>query len=133
MSYFVYNYYLLLLSIFFVHGYEMLADELSLFQLFFFFFKQKTAYEMRISDWSSDVCSSDLDRVKIGGAQDHGGEVLRRPVQAHSGFDHEPEGAFGADEQLPQIVASGVLDQVFVQFQQVTFTGDDFQDRKSVV
>src|SRR3546814_10280432 len=27
----------------------------------FFFFKQKTAYEMRISDWSSDVCSSDLD------------------------------------------------------------------------
>src|SRR3546814_2906961 len=28
--------------------------------VFFFFFKQKTAYEMRISDWSSDVCSSDL-------------------------------------------------------------------------
>src|SRR3546814_6096957 len=28
--------------------------------LFFFFVKQKTAYEMRISDWSSDVCSSDL-------------------------------------------------------------------------
>src|SRR3546814_2657801 len=31
--------------------------------LFFFFFKQKTAYEMRISDWSSDVCSSDLHVV----------------------------------------------------------------------
>src|SRR3546814_3746896 len=29
--------------------------------MFFFFFKQKTAYEMRISDWSSDVCSSDLN------------------------------------------------------------------------
>src|SRR3546814_13631609 len=29
----------------------------------FFFFKQKTAYEMRISDWSSDVCSSDLGQV----------------------------------------------------------------------
>src|SRR3546814_9326153 len=28
--------------------------------VFFFFFKQKTAYEMRVSDWSSDVCSSDL-------------------------------------------------------------------------
>src|SRR3546814_2602797 len=28
--------------------------------MFFFFFKQKTAYDMRISDWSSDVCSSDL-------------------------------------------------------------------------
>src|SRR3546814_12089400 len=31
-----------------------------LLRCFFFFFKQKTAYEMRISDWSSDVCSSDL-------------------------------------------------------------------------
>src|SRR3546814_14721382 len=30
----------------------------------FFFFKQKTAYEMRISDWSSDVCSSDLCAVR---------------------------------------------------------------------
>src|SRR3546814_510488 len=32
------------------------------FLILFFFFKQKTAYEMRISDWSSDVCSSDLGR-----------------------------------------------------------------------
>src|SRR3546814_6484944 len=31
-----------------------------MYLFFFFFFKQKTAYEMRISDWSSDVCSSDL-------------------------------------------------------------------------
>src|SRR3546814_15151211 len=31
----------------------------------FFFFKQKTAYEMRISDWSSDVCSSDLLRLSL--------------------------------------------------------------------
>src|SRR3546814_7804866 len=31
--------------------------------LVFFFFKQKTAYEMRISDWSSDVCSSDLASI----------------------------------------------------------------------
>src|SRR3546814_8576233 len=30
-----------------------------------FFFKQKTAYEMRISDWSSDVCSSDLSRAAL--------------------------------------------------------------------
>src|SRR3546814_4242504 len=34
--------------------------------VFFFFFKQKTAYEMRISDWSSDVCSSDLGGVEQG-------------------------------------------------------------------
>src|SRR3546814_1623347 len=33
--------------------------------LYFFFFKQKTAYEMRISDWSSDVCSSDLGGSKV--------------------------------------------------------------------
>src|SRR3546814_6599989 len=37
---------------------------LSVLSFFFFFFKQKTAYEMRISDWSSDVCSSDLKDVK---------------------------------------------------------------------
>src|SRR3546814_13803167 len=33
--------------------------------LAFFFFKQKTAYEMRISDWSSDVCSSDLPNTLV--------------------------------------------------------------------
>src|SRR3546814_8234270 len=33
---------------------------INVYVIFFFFFKQKTAYEMRISDWSSDVCSSDL-------------------------------------------------------------------------
>src|SRR3546814_9513715 len=33
--------------------------------LLFFFFKQKTAYEMRISDWSSDVCSSDLEAHRV--------------------------------------------------------------------
>src|SRR3546814_1434787 len=39
--------------------------------IFVFFFKQKTAYEMRISDWSSDVCSSDLF--------DASAPVLRKP------------------------------------------------------
>src|SRR3546814_7040829 len=43
---------------------------------FFFFFKQKTAYEMRISDWSSDVCSSDLLDTEV---LDLAG-TLRRPV-----------------------------------------------------
>src|SRR3546814_10200883 len=41
---------------------------------YFFFFKQKTAYEMRISDWSSDVCSSDLDDVVDG---DHADQAAR--------------------------------------------------------
>src|SRR3546814_5507076 len=44
----------------------------------FFFFKQKTAYEMRISDWSSDVCSSDL------GEQRQAVGILRaRPARQH--------------------------------------------------
>src|SRR3546814_3103001 len=37
---------------------------------YFFFFKQKTAYEMRISDWSSDVCSSDLQLRGLGPVAD---------------------------------------------------------------
>src|SRR3546814_6116967 len=51
----------------------------------FFFFKQKTAYEMRISDWSSDVCSSDL-RL-------HGVRILRggrRQVLAGADIDAPP-------------------------------------------
>src|SRR3546814_14849095 len=44
----------------------------------FFFFKQKTAYEMRISDWSSDVCSSDLP----GRAWATGRHLPRRPRRA---------------------------------------------------
>src|SRR3546814_20619988 len=36
----------------------------SVYVLFIFFFKQKTAYEMRISDWSLDVCSSDLEHER---------------------------------------------------------------------
>src|SRR3546814_3894693 len=42
----------------------------------FFFFKQKTAYEMRISDWSSDVCSSDLR----GGIQQQVDQVVVQQV-----------------------------------------------------
>src|SRR3546814_18889151 len=52
---------------------------------FFFFFKQKTEYEMRISDWSSDVCSSDLPVRElgtgtVGGAGNaHVAELVDRP------------------------------------------------------
>src|SRR3546814_8166295 len=55
-----------------------------------FFFKQKTAYEMRISDWSSDVCSSDLDAEQRGRelawpGEDLVGGVGRFPVhQLHA-------------------------------------------------
>src|SRR3546814_14273563 len=50
----------------------------------FFFFKQKTAYEMRISDWSSDVCSSDL----------HGD--LRNALGRHGGL---------VEEDAPEVIA----------------------------
>src|SRR3546814_5710338 len=44
----------------------------------FFFFKQKTAYEMRISDWSSDVCSSDLSCTDTAIAVSHAGQPAWR-------------------------------------------------------
>src|SRR3546814_8569548 len=48
-----------------------------------FFFKQKTAYEMRISDWSSDVCSSDLAILPVAAAAfQQAGEQKRRATQA---------------------------------------------------
>src|SRR3546814_2436409 len=51
--------------------------------LCFFFFKQKTAYEMRISDWSSDVCSSDL-----GGAVGQRVELALAFLNLALGFGH---------------------------------------------
>src|SRR3546814_3982158 len=50
-------YYRVLLSFMYLY-----VHTVQFFVVVFFFFKQKTAYEMRISDWSSDVCSSDLGR-----------------------------------------------------------------------
>src|SRR3546814_10449736 len=52
--------------------------------MLFFFFKQKTAYEMRISDWSSDVCSSDLAELRAQLAR----WTLHRLAQAQQGQRH---------------------------------------------
>src|SRR3546814_9830448 len=64
------------------------------FVCFFFFFKQKTAYEMRISDWSSDVCSSDLHITTHGkGDQQDEQCSVNNPCSqsAHSGWSrHAP-------------------------------------------
>src|SRR3546814_20726553 len=49
-----------------------------------FFFKQKTAYEMRISDWSSDVCSSDLPRLARQPGQ---GPTFSREPDIHNGMN----------------------------------------------
>src|SRR3546814_12097191 len=62
--------------------------------LVFFFFKQKTAYEMRISDWSSDVCSSDLGDVAVG-TDEWKGRVRRPAVQEHR---HDRQRLAGAPE-----------------------------------
>src|SRR3546814_19319376 len=55
---------------------------------FFFFFKQKTAYELRISDWSSDVCSSDLrDAGLVVGPFDLGACIEALPVRLDAAED----------------------------------------------
>src|SRR3546814_1165171 len=56
--------------------------------MLFFFFKQKTAYEMRISDWSSDVCSSDL--------------VAGLDIDGEAGDGPRCGGRGGADAELAQ-------------------------------
>src|SRR3546814_20344630 len=64
---------------------------------FFFFFKQKTAYEMRISDWSSDVCSSDLQVDLLSRRLD---PLLRLLLEGMQNIDpvrelHRVDGAIG--------------------------------------
>src|SRR3546814_7090266 len=65
----------------------------------FFFFKQKAAYEMRISDWSSDVCSSDL--------RAHQAVEIGRFGQAVVAFLDQRQGHVGAVQRLDQ--PAGVL------------------------
>src|SRR3546814_3159994 len=67
----------------------MYVDDNGIWGVLVFFFKQKTAYEMRISDWSSDVCSSDLGKEsarkvrrltrRAGVAEDRGSKDVRPP------------------------------------------------------
>src|SRR3546814_5602858 len=76
-------------------------------QVGFFFVKQKTAYEMRISDWSSDVCSSDL------AGDDHAGEGhLRRAID---GIDHDVglgvDGMALLDQPVEDLVRVAALQQ----------------------
>src|SRR3546814_18180577 len=73
--------------------------------MYFFFFKQKTAYEMRISDWSSDVCSSDLYPQKpvtvyigfsAGGPTDTVGRLLADKLSQKLGQTFVVENKVGA-------------------------------------
>src|SRR3546814_7556753 len=63
----------------------------------FFFFKQKTAYEMRISDWSSDVCSSDLVFI-----DELGGRAEMSEYMQQAGFDYKmsAEKAYSTDSNM---------------------------------
>src|SRR3546814_10179961 len=78
----------------------------------FFFFKQKTAYEMRMSDWSSDVCSSDLGQEARAARHDAAGDEHRQP-EARRGRLHRIQlvrrAAEAADQQAG---ASQVLQQI---------------------
>src|SRR3546814_1275624 len=68
-----------------------------------FFFKHKTAYEMRISDWSSDVCSSDLDLAQHVGR----GRIVQKmsclqPGEVHRASDtHYCRACFGRKAETP--------------------------------
>src|SRR3546814_7844968 len=64
-----------------------------------FFFKQKTAYEMRISDWSSDVCSSDLART-VGEPELVARDMRHRPGGVAIGAEVGAAGGVDRREQI---------------------------------
>src|SRR3546814_7397195 len=73
----------------------------------FFFFKQKTSYELRISDWSSDVCSSDLVGLDVAELQAARVDLPRRRSRAQD---------VGHLLQL-ELARRGLGDQVLVAFE----------------
>src|SRR3546814_6187652 len=65
---------------------DLVSMYVRVFYVVLFFFKQKTAYEMRISDWSSDVCSSDLPPRVLRGTRRRRRRGRRvAPSRAHGG------------------------------------------------
>src|SRR3546814_3779992 len=61
---------------------------------FFFFFKQNTAYDVRISDWSSDVCSSDLVPGKVGRQLDERAAKIKRELDEAEALHREAHHLF---------------------------------------
>src|SRR3546814_16471302 len=106
-----------------------------------FLFKQKTAYEMRISDWSSDVCSSDLGRARDGriAPQRHGAAaryLLFKGAFSYAISDgparceHEvPAGPHQADARREECIAKAL--DTLRRREKVAEQAD--ADRKSVV
>src|SRR3546814_6105729 len=77
--------------------------------LIYFFFKQKTAYEMRISDWSSDVCSSDLRKGLQGRAHPNLQVVLYPCSHIIAGAPGHDEPVISPDQVFS--VCSGINQQ----------------------
>src|SRR3546814_4237631 len=108
---------------------------------FFFFFKQKTAYEMRISDWSSDVCSSDLiGRALVAQRDREMGRVGEHDMRArHRLFDRafrhlalaRAHRALGLGRAFAFLVL--VLDLLLAHLDLAEQADDLDRDRKSVV
>src|SRR3546814_20664819 len=105
-----------------------------------FFFKQKTAYEMRISDWSSDVCSSDLvdhgvvERVGAQGREDQDAGIEQRPRNRQNPHpdaghrqvqdqQHEVAGIEAGDQATDQVWLVG--DQERAGLQPATLEGGE--------
>src|SRR3546814_10381815 len=86
----------------------------------FFFVKQKTAYEMRISDWSSDVCSSDLARI----CQEDLNEVITAFVQDKTAIER---GLFD-DELVPEELTQVRLGKIIKD----TYPELDEEDQEAV-
>src|SRR3546814_7174734 len=87
---------------------------------FFFFFKQKTAYEMRISDWSSDVCSSDLSPQRAGRrmqasatmtADDH--QAFGKLLQQHRGIVFKVAGTYARSAEDRDDLAQEIAVQLW--------------------
>src|SRR3546814_6987987 len=104
----------------------------NILSLFFFFFKQKTAYEMRISDWSSDVCSSDLEteaqrRLRREGRNQR---VLAQPPlkdrdqPARQRQDHQPQ------QHRPFVIAPRPRDLEDHRLQAVAVARDEFRSEE---
>src|SRR3546814_20610028 len=110
----------------------------------FFFFKQKTAYEMRISDWSSDVCSSDLlevlEEYEASMREDNCvdfNDLILKPLLA---FERDPKMARAWARQFDAIMVDEYQDTNKGQYRLLRFLtegkdnvlllGDD-EDRKS--
>src|SRR3546814_5969760 len=98
------------------------------------FFKQKTAYEMRIRDWSSDVCSSDLEkRLRRNFVEEFDTTLPRFDVMAS--LDRYPDGQTMGDLSRSLLVSKGNVTAIVRQLeaQKLVVSTVDPNDRRSAL